>query len=160
MLKYYAKQMGEFNEKYILLIFIFIVVVGGIGGVNYYNQYMSVNKEVITYSDELYLIVEEQEVDRENAVLIYEDILCFSLPVVKCYIDKGNSIELIWDEESLQFYGEVDKNDINYKIWLEDAKSLEIKASLIHKYGLAGIASWRKGFETADVWISLDSVLN
>ena len=73
---------------------------------------------------------------------------------------KENSIELIWDEKSLQYYGEVDKNDINYKIWLEDAKSLEIKASLIHKYGLAGIASWRKGFETADIWISLDSVLN
>lgn len=73
---------------------------------------------------------------------------------------KENNIELIWDEKSLQYYGETEKNDTVYKIWLEDSKSLEKKASLIHKYDLAGIASWRKGFETREVWDTINKVLN
>lgn len=73
---------------------------------------------------------------------------------------KENNIELIWDEKSLQYYGETEKNDTVYKIWLEDSKSLEKKASLIHKYDLAGIASWRKGFETGEVWDTINKVLN
>jgi spore germination protein YaaH len=71
-----------------------------------------------------------------------------------------NEINLLWEEDSLQYYGEMEKSDTLYKIWLEDAKSLEMKTSLVHKYGLAGIASWRKGFETADVWSSISSVLD
>ncbi len=71
-----------------------------------------------------------------------------------------NNIDLVWDDNSLQYYGELEKDNIIYKIWLEDGKSLEKKASLIHKYELAGIASWRKGFETADIWNSIAIVLN
>lgn len=73
---------------------------------------------------------------------------------------KENNISLIWDEASGQYYGETEKEGKTYKIWMEDSKSLEYKTSLIHKYDLAGIASWRKGYETPDVWINLDKVLN
>lgn len=71
-----------------------------------------------------------------------------------------NNINLTWDEVAAQYYGEIFKDDTLYKIWLEDGKSLEIKASLIHKYDLAGIASWRKGFETEDIWHSMGKVFN
>lgn len=71
-----------------------------------------------------------------------------------------NGIDLIWDEYSLQYYGEIEKDGSVYRIWLEDAKSLEMKASLVHKYDLAGIASWRKGFETSDIWHSINKVLD
>ena len=71
-----------------------------------------------------------------------------------------NSIELIWDDESKQYYGELEKNYKLYKIWLEDSNSIKHKASLINKYNLAGIASWRKGFETADIWETIDYILN
>ncbi|HZK33518.1 MAG TPA: glycosyl hydrolase family 18 protein [Tissierellaceae bacterium] len=70
------------------------------------------------------------------------------------------NIQLKWDENLHQFYGEVKKEDIKYRIWLEDINSLEIKASLIHKYDLAGIASWRKGYETMEVWEKLDGAIN
>ncbi|NLV88379.1 MAG: glycoside hydrolase [Tissierellia bacterium] len=70
-----------------------------------------------------------------------------------------NNIELIWDENILQFYGQLEKDDVTYKIWIEDSNSLEAKASLVHKYDLAGVASWRKGFETEDIWVSLEKVL-
>ena len=72
----------------------------------------------------------------------------------------NNNIQLAWDNKAGQYYGELEKDNKLYKIWLEDAKSLEYKASLVHKYDLAGIASWRKGFESPDIWISLESVFN
>ncbi len=73
---------------------------------------------------------------------------------------RENKIDVIWDESSLQYYGEIEKDNTLYKIWLEDARSLEMKASLIHKYDLAGAATWRKGFETEDVWVSLNKIIN
>ncbi|HEY8363414.1 MAG TPA: glycosyl hydrolase family 18 protein [Tissierellaceae bacterium] len=72
---------------------------------------------------------------------------------------KDNNVELVWDERALQYYGELKKDNAVYKIWIENAQSLEAKASLIHKYDLAGIASWRKGFETEDIWVSLERIL-
>ncbi|MCG8499283.1 MAG: glycoside hydrolase, partial [Firmicutes bacterium] len=39
-----------------------------------------------------------------------------------------------------------------YKIWVEDARSINLKSSLVHKYNLAGTAAWRRGFETEDIW--------
>ena len=39
-----------------------------------------------------------------------------------------------------------------YKIWIEDANSIEKKVSLVNKYNLAGVGSWRLGFETQNIW--------
>lgn len=38
------------------------------------------------------------------------------------------------------------------KIWLEDETSMQARIDLIHKYNLAGIASWSMKFESADMW--------
>lgn len=65
---------------------------------------------------------------------------------------KEKQIELVWDENSRQYYGEVQLEDKLYKIWLEDKESISYKASLVSKYNLAGLASWRQGFETEDIW--------
>ena len=71
-----------------------------------------------------------------------------------------NNIELIWLEDTYQYYGGFVKDNVEYKIWLEDEKSLDYKISLVHKYNLAGIASWRKGYETANIWNSIYKSLN
>ena len=71
-----------------------------------------------------------------------------------------NEINLMWDEESKQYYGEMERNGKEYKIWVEDGESLKYKVSLVNKYDLAGVASWRKGFETTDIWTSIDKVLD
>lgn len=72
---------------------------------------------------------------------------------------KENNIKLEWDEESGQYYGETTKEGIAYKIWLEDANSIEMKSSLINKYNLAGVASWRKGFETEEIWPAISNMI-
>ncbi len=82
-----------------------------------------------------------------------------SMDEVNSFIEENN-VELIWEEESGQYYGEVSKDGITYKIWLEDTESLQLKASLVNKYQLAGIASWRKGFEKGEVWPAISNTIN
>ena len=67
--------------------------------------------------------------------------------------------EVIWDEKSGQHYAEYKEGKATYKIWIEDDKSINLKSSLIHKYDLAGAASWRKGFESEDIWAVLEDNL-
>lgn len=64
-----------------------------------------------------------------------------------------------WDEESGQNYAEYKEGKKTIKIWIEDGKSINLKSSLVHKYGLAGAASWRKGFESEDIWAVLQDNL-
>lgn len=57
-----------------------------------------------------------------------------------------------WSEQSGQLYYSYVENGKTYKVWVENADSIKMKISLIKKYGLAGVAGWRKGHETADIW--------
>ena len=64
----------------------------------------------------------------------------------------AKGLKPVWDKESQQNYVEYQENNANYKIWIEDANSLEKKVSLVNKYNLAGVGSWRLGFETSNIW--------
>ena len=48
------------------------------------------------------------------------------------------------------------------KIWFEDPQSLSYKMSIVNDLNLAGVAAWRKGFESSEAWpvisYALDSV--
>lgn len=63
-----------------------------------------------------------------------------------------NGIEVYWEKETAQNYGELLTDSGTQKIWMEDERSIEEKMKLIEQYGLAGVASWKLGFERADVW--------
>mgnify|MGYP000927142513 FL=1 len=63
-----------------------------------------------------------------------------------------NQVELYWQEDLGQYYGELEKDGVNYEIWMEEERSLALKMQLIRDNGLAGVACWRLGLEPADVW--------
>ena len=63
-----------------------------------------------------------------------------------------NQIETYWDSECGQYYGEMQTEEAGYQIWLEDGRSIEEKMRLIKQYELAGVAAWKLGFETEDIW--------
>ena len=68
-------------------------------------------------------------------------------------IIEQKGIPMNWDEETCQYYGEVtDEDGVLYQIWNEDARSIEIKLSVMQSAGIAGVAEWALSFETADVW--------
>ena len=58
-----------------------------------------------------------------------------------------NGIEVYWEKETAQNYGELLTDNGTQKIWLEDEQSIEEKMKLISQYELAGVASWKLGFD-------------
>lgn len=65
--------------------------------------------------------------------------------------------KVTWDEASGQYYAEYTEKGVRYRIWIEDEKSLNLKTSLALKHDLAGVAAWRRGFETENIWKVLSS---
>lgn len=65
---------------------------------------------------------------------------------------RENNVELYWQEELGQYYGELDQGDEKYYIWMEEEESIGKKMELIHQNNLAGVACWKLGFEPAEIW--------
>lgn len=57
-----------------------------------------------------------------------------------------------WDDKTKQYYAEWESEGATYKMWLEDEKSLEEKLKVMKENHLAGVATWKLGFENASVW--------
>ena len=66
------------------------------------------------------------------------------------------------DEASGQNYVEYkDPKDGNvYKMWLEDVSSMKKRIDIVNKYDLAGVASWRRGFEVPEIWQAIEEGLS
>lgn len=65
---------------------------------------------------------------------------------------KDNNVEPTWDNETAQYYGEYQKDNITYKMWLEDERSISEKLKLVGEYDLAGIAGWHRMLSNNEVW--------
>lgn len=63
-----------------------------------------------------------------------------------------NNVELYWQEELGQYYGELKTEEGTKKVWMEEERSIGLKMDLIRKYDLAGVACWKLGFEPAELW--------
>ena len=61
-------------------------------------------------------------------------------------------VELNWNDETCQKYGEKEMNGTLYQVWLEDAQSIEAKLSVMDAHGCAGVAEWKLGFDTREAW--------
>ncbi|ABR47301.1 glycoside hydrolase, family 18 [Alkaliphilus metalliredigens QYMF] len=70
-----------------------------------------------------------------------------------------NEASIIWNEETGQYYSEFQQEGSTFRVWLEDQRSLGLKTTLVHKYQLAGVAAWRKDFEVAPVWETIQLIL-
>lgn len=71
---------------------------------------------------------------------------------------KDNHVKLVWDEDLGQYYGNTVNSNGEQFIWMEDSKSMELKIDLVKKYGLAGVACWKLGFETPEIWDIVSAV--
>lgn len=65
---------------------------------------------------------------------------------------KNNNIQTQWLDKECQHYGEIQKNDTLYQVWLEDYDSVKVKLDVMKTYDLAGVAGWKLGLESADIW--------
>lgn len=65
---------------------------------------------------------------------------------------ESNGVTAVWDVSTAQNYAEYEKDGILYKIWLEDVDSLHERLRVIAGADTAGIAAWRLGYETEEIW--------
>ncbi len=68
---------------------------------------------------------------------------------------KDNHVELYWQQELGQFYGELSIDDGVKYLWLEEEDSLALKMKAIKEEDLAGVACWKLGLEDAAAWDSI-----
>ena len=69
---------------------------------------------------------------------------------------KDHKMKKEWNSTAGQNYAEKESGSKLYQIWLEDKKSISTKLDLMKENGLAGVAVWRLGLETNDVWDVID----
>ena len=67
-------------------------------------------------------------------------------------------VDLTWDQELGQFYGSTVNGNGEQYIWMEDEKSMALKIGLVKDFDLAGVACWKLGFESSDIWDIVSTV--
>jgi spore germination protein YaaH len=100
----------------------------------------------------LYTRLWKEETKSDGTVDVSSEAL--SMAKTKKWLNE-NGIKPQYDTASGQNYAELVKNQITYKIWLEDELSLRKRADLVVKYQLAGIASWSRFFGDETAWTAL-----
>lgn len=65
-----------------------------------------------------------------------------------------------WSEESGQNYVEYVENEVTYKMWVEDEKSIEEKLKVMKENGLAGVSAWKLGLEKNSIWDTILKYVN
>ena len=66
----------------------------------------------------------------------------------------------MWNEKTGQNFFMYSLNGKTYKIWMEDAASMEKRLILVERYGLAGAAAWARGHEKLEIWNTIERILN
>lgn len=64
-------------------------------------------------------------------------------------------VEPVWDDVTCQNYMEWSSGGITHKVWLEDLDSISMKLNVMSANEIAGVAAWKLGSGTQDVWTLL-----
>ncbi|MFC4323151.1 glycosyl hydrolase family 18 protein [Litchfieldia salsa] len=103
-------------------------------------------------------IWKEQETEGGN---IEVSSKAHSMESIQAWI-KEHHLQVTYDEKTGQNYAEFYNQEEKslYKVWIEDEMSLNKRAQLVHKYQLAGVASWQRTFASDVAWQELEDSLN
>lgn len=72
----------------------------------------------------------------------------------------ANGAEQVWLDDIGQNYVEYKNSGVTYKIWIEDATSLEEKLKVMTSHNLAGGSFWKLGLETSSMWDTIIKYIN
>lgn len=71
-----------------------------------------------------------------------------------------NGAEKKWLDDVGQYYTQYENNGVTYKIWFEDAKSIEEKLKVMDSRSFAGASFWKLGLEDRAVWDTVIKYIN
>ena len=72
---------------------------------------------------------------------------------------RERNLKPVYDESTGQNYVEYETEEGRHRIWIEDEASIKARAELARKYGLAGVATWQRGFQKPGIWQVLHDAL-
>ncbi len=75
------------------------------------------------------------------------------------FLDRvGQTVE--WNEEVQQWYAEWTSGSKKYQLWMEDGDSVMAKLNVMRARDIAGVAVWRLGYGTPEVWELISAYVN
>ena len=104
-------------------------------------------KEVLKTEEEL----AEQEGTDAAEYPYHVTSQAYGMSKIKVAIETAGA-KITVDKATGQNYAQWEADGATYKVWLEDEAALEEKLKLMKEYKLAGVASWRLGFESSSAW--------
>ncbi len=108
-----------------------------------------VSKDKILMGVPFYTRIWEEKLQADGSVKVSSK--AYSMPSIVKWMT-GKYLTITKDDDALQNYVSYNENSIIYKIWLEDEYSMRQRIEIINDMDLAGVASWRKGFEEPYIW--------
>ncbi len=87
------------------------------------------------------------------------DSQAVGMEIAQQYV-REHGITTVWNEETCQNYGEYQSDGSLFQVWLEDSDSIRVKLNIMNKYGIAGVAEWKLGFEVDSVWDVIEEYMN
>lgn len=67
-------------------------------------------------------------------------------------IIEEKQLQPVWLEDLGQYYVEYEEEGKTTSIWVEDTRSMKLKIDTVKKYDIAGIACWKLGLESKEIW--------
>lgn len=104
-----------------------------------------------------------------NALPFYTIVWCIEgADVTDQYLTLNNTADFIkrvgkepvWDDVTGQNFLEWTSGSKTYRVWIEDAKSIAAKLNVMNANNVGGVAVWRLGYGTQEVWNILKSYVN
>lgn len=98
--------------------------------------------------------------DSSDSYTLYE-LDCYSASMKEAQnLISANGAIPVWSDADGQYYAEYINGGVTYKIWVEDATSLEEKLKVLQTNQLAGGAFWKLGLEDPTVWDTIIKYIN
>ncbi len=125
---------------------------GSVAGLQWVEQGI---KEFLAYGiprDKLIIgipfYVRQWKLDSSGNLVSNSALLMKNLPKL---IEEKKAVST-WDERFQQYKVEYKEDGFTYVFWLEDESTVKARIALAKKYDLAGVAAWRLGYDSAELW--------
>ncbi|MBE1441765.1 glycosyl hydrolase family 18 protein [Paenibacillus sp. OAS669] len=92
--------------------------------------------------------VREWQIDSSGNLVNNRALLMKDLPALMA----SKNATKTWDDKFQQYRVQYTQDGDTYVFWLENEDTVKARLELAKKYNLAGVAAWRLGYDTADLW--------